>query len=139
MQNLLANKPVYSCPIELMWSDLDAYQHVSHIAYLRMIEECRSRWMESVPSAWQGDDQGPVVANINIDYRQSLYWPNTVQVSLQAGAIGRSSLTLAHELSTEGDQGRIVHAEASVTVVWIDKRTGRPVPLPESIRQLAGD
>lgn len=139
MQNLLANKPVYSCPIELMWSDLDAYQHVSHIAYLRMIEECRSRWMESVPSAWQGDDQGPVVANINIDYRQSLYWPNTVHVSLQAGAIGRSSLTLAHELSTEGDQGRIVHAEASVTVVWIDKRTGRPVPLPESIRQLAGD
>ena len=139
MQNLLAGKPVYRCDIELMWSDLDAYQHVSHIAYLRMIEECRSRWMSSVPSDWQGDDQGPVVANINIDYRQSLYWPNTVQVTLQAQAIGRSSLTLAHALCTEANGERLTHAEASVTLVWIDKRSGRPVPLPACIRQLAGD
>jgi acyl-CoA thioester hydrolase len=53
--------------------------------------------------------------------------------------MGRSSLTLAHELSTEGDGARLLHAEASVTVVWINKHTGRPVPLPDCIRQLAGD
>src|SRR5690625_652900 len=59
--------------LPVRWGDMDAFNHVSNVVYLRYIEDCRGQWMQSVPSHWQEADTGPVVANININYRRPLY------------------------------------------------------------------
>lgn len=130
----------FSCQLDLLWGDLDPYNHIGNVTHLRLIEECRARWMESVPSDWQGEEQGPVVANINLDYRRPIYWPARVQVSLTPAKVGRSSLVLKHQiLAVEPaltDQP--IYAEGETTLVWIDKHSGKSVPLPQPMRDLAG-
>ncbi len=131
---------IFRVSLPIRWGDLDAFNHVSNVAYLRYIEECRARWMESVPSHWQGSEAGPVVANITINYRQPILWPATIQITLKPLSPGRSSIKLEHEVRSEtGDEkAPILYADATTTLVWIDKKKGESVPLPVSIRELAG-
>lgn len=131
---------VFRMQLTVRWGDMDAFNHVSNVAYLRYMEECRSRWMSSVPSHWQDADTGPVVANININYRMPIVWPATVEISLKPLSPGRSSIKLEHEIRALGknDKPGELYADATSTLVWIDKQSGESVPLPVSIRELAG-
>lgn len=130
---------VFCCELDLLWGDLDPYNHIGNVTHLRLIEECRARWMESVPSDWQGEDQGPVVANINLNYRRPIYWPARVAVSLKPIKVGRSSLVLEHRISAvePPNSDQPIYAEGQTTLVWIDKKSGQSVPLPQVMRDLA--
>jgi acyl-CoA thioester hydrolase len=125
--------------LPVRWGDMDAFGHVSNVVYLRYIEDCRAQWMESVPSHWQDGETGPVVANININFRRPMYWPETVEVTLRPLSPGRSSIKLEHEIRSIPEKGgeTTVYADATCTLVWIDKKKGEPVPLPTCIRDLA--
>jgi len=58
--------------IEVRWGDLDALNHVNNTAFLRYLEEVRIRWFESLDGPWEGDDFGPVVVNINCNFRREI-------------------------------------------------------------------
>jgi len=127
--------------IDIRWGDMDAFGHVNSGAYLTYLEDARVRWMDSVPSHWQTGETGPVVANVSINYRQAVRWPAEVEVTVKPLSPGRSSIRLEHEIRERTDPpGRgAVYADATVTVVWIDREGGESVPLPTSIRELASD
>ena len=128
----------FSIKLPVRWGDMDAFGHVSNVVFLRYIEDCRAQWMESVPSHWQDGDTGPVVANININFRRPMYWPEEVEISLRPQSPGRSSIKLEHEIRStrEHDGERTLYADATCTLVWIDKKRGEPVPLPTCLREL---
>lgn len=133
----------FRMPLEVRWGDMDAFGHVNSGAYLAYLEEARVRWMDSVPSHWQSDETGPVVANISLNYRHAIHWPAEIEVTLKALSPGRSSIKLEHEIRAQVDppeenpgQGTL-YADATVTLVWIDKNSGDSVPLPGAIRELA--
>src|SRR5699024_181949 len=130
--------PEFKLTLPVRWGDMDSFGHVSNVVYLRYIEECRAQWMESVPSRWQEAETGPVVANISINFRRPLYWPEEIEVTLNPLSPGRSSIKLEHEIRSIPDQDgkAAVYADATCTLVWIDKEKGEPVPLPTSIREL---
>lgn len=128
----------FSIKLAVRWGDMDSFGHVSNVVYLRYLEDCRAQWMESVPSHWQEGEAGPVVANININFRRPMFWPEEIEVTLRPQSPGRSSIKLAHEIRSIPESGgeAIVYADATCTVVWIDKRKKEPVPLPNCIREL---
>ena len=130
--------PEFIIQLPVRWGDMDSFGHVSNAVYLRYLEESRAQWMESVPSHWQGEETGPVVANINISYRQPLQWPADIEVSLKPLSPGRSSIKLEHEIrsAAQEDKPPRLFADATCTLVWIDKKSGEPVPLPGCIREL---
>ena len=130
----------FSVEMEVRWGDLDAFGHVNNATYLSYLEQCRSAWMNTVPCHWQDGDAGPVVANVNINYRRPLHWPERVAVSLKPESPGRSSIKLncaIRSATDEPDADAQLFADATVTLVWIDKKSGESVPLPASIRELA--
>lgn len=131
----------FSIELDVRWGDLDAFGHVNSATFVSYLEQCRCSWMSSVPSHWQDGDIGPVVANININYRRQLRWPERVRVTLKPASPGRSSIKLDSEIrSLSGDDKTkaVVYADATVTLVWIDRKSGDPVPLPAAIRELGG-
>ncbi len=126
--------------MSVRWGDLDGFNHVSNVTFLRYLEECRARWMESVPSHWQDGESGPVVANITINYRRPITWPAEIEAGLRPLSPGRSSIKLEHEIraaSGKTEKPGELYADATTTLVWIDKKTGESVPLPTCIRSLA--
>ena len=136
--------------LDVRWGDVDSFGHVNNAVFLAYLEECRSQWMDSVPCHWQEGETGPVVANININFRRPLLWPARVAVTLKPDSPGRSSIKVESEIRsvTVADSGKkgdkksdkekpVLYADATATLVWIDKKSGESVPLPGSIRELS--
>jgi len=126
--------PEFACENEVRWGDMDAFGHVSNVTYLRYIEDCRGAWFSKLLPKWQTTDTGPVVANTNINYRTPIVWPARVRTLLTPAEPGRSSLKLRFEIRDADSEKDTLYADAVVTLVWIDKEKGEPVPLPDPIR-----
>ena len=125
--------------LDVRWGDVDSFGHVNNAVFLAYLEECRSQWMSSVPCHWQEGEAGPIVANVNINYRQPIHWPARITVTLKPGSPGRSSIKLESEIRSvpaDDKQKPVLYADSIVTLVWIDKKSGESVPLPTSIRDL---
>jgi acyl-CoA thioester hydrolase len=123
---------VYLCP--LRWADMDAFQHVNNVVYLRYLEEARVDWMFNRASAAGVSDfvdLGVVVARHEIDYRRPLmYSPRPVRIESWVTRIGNSSFTIAYEVRDEMH----VYATASSVLVPYDVTKGRPRRITEEER-----
>ncbi|MCA1779783.1 MAG: acyl-CoA thioesterase [Xanthomonadaceae bacterium] len=129
----------FSVELDVRWGDVDSFEHVNNAVFLSYLEQCRTEWMNSVPSHWQQGESGPVVANININYRRPIHWPARLKVTLVPDSPGRSSMKLNSQIRSipaDPKQQPVLFADAVVTIVWIDKKSGESVPLPNSIREL---
>jgi acyl-CoA thioester hydrolase len=125
---------LYACDLSIRWSDMDGFGHVNNALYLRYMEEARVRWLEDCAPDWATGAEGPVVANITIDYRRPIVWPATLRCTIHAVKAGRSSMTVQHQL-IDANNGTL-YAEASIVLVWISQQTGRSVALPEQVKRL---
>jgi acyl-CoA thioester hydrolase len=106
---------VYLCP--LRWSDMDAYQHVNNVVYLRYLEEARVDWMfrRAAEAGVEGFAAfGTVVAKHEIEYRRPLvYRPEPVRVEVWVTDIAAAKFTVAYEVRDD----EAVYATASSVLV----------------------
>ncbi|MGN6480739.1 acyl-CoA thioesterase [Luteibacter sp.] len=131
-----APNPIFITPMDVRWQDLDAYNHVNNANYLVYLQEARLKWLMNLPDPWYSPEAAPVMAHSEINYRLPIEWPADIQIELYVNRIGSSSMTVGHRIVDSEDATRI-HADGSVTMVWIDTKTGRPVALPQAIRDAA--
>ncbi|GAA1977805.1 thioesterase family protein [Catenulispora subtropica] len=114
---------VYLCP--LRWSDMDAYQHVNNVVYLRYLEEARVDWMfrRASEAGVEGFATfGTVVAKHEIAYKRPLvYRPEPVRVEVWVTHVANAKFTVAYEVCD--DDG--VYATASSILVPYDVAAGR--------------
>ena len=128
-----AHKPaLFRMPVDLRWRDLDAFNHVNNSNFLTYLEEARIRWFASWNGEWVTDATAPLLAAVQLNYRQPIPYPADVAVELFAERVGSSSVTIGHRI-VSGD-GATLYADGHVVMVWIDRASGRPVPLPEVVR-----
>jgi acyl-CoA thioester hydrolase len=117
--------------IDIRWSDLDAYAHVYHPAYLTYLEEARDRWLNHL-FGLDGQIWDYVVARVAIDYRGALgISDGAAVVRCRVEQVGRSSLTTKEEVLAP--DGRLA-ADAEVVLVAWDPAAGRPRPLTDTER-----
>jgi acyl-CoA thioester hydrolase len=126
--------PLFITPMDVRWQDLDAYNHVNNANYLVYLQEARIKWLQQLPGQWFGPDGAPVMAHSEINYRLPIEYPADIQIELFVNRMGTSSMTVGHRIVDSNDATRI-HADGSVTVVWINPKTGRPVSVPDVVRQ----
>ena len=96
------------------------------------LEEARIRWFDSIGEAWVTDEFAPVVVSTQLNYKQPIPYPADVVVELYVDKVGTSSVTIGHAIASE--DGGTLYNDGNVVAVWIDRATGRPRPLPDSIR-----
>ncbi len=131
--------PLYTVRVPVRWGDQDALGHVNNTLYLRYVEQARIEFLESLADGgWPGaPDSGPILAAAELQFKRPIHYPATVVVSIHSAGPGRTSFPLDSVLSVEGDEDT-VYAEVEATLVWVDRRTGRPTPLPEALRAALG-
>lgn len=122
-------------PIALRWSDMDAYQHVNNVQYLRLLEEARVYAFKD----WFGRDrdlidEGLLVVSQAIDYllpMEFAYAP--ARVAVWCSGVGAASFDLGYAVcGPEADDA--VYARGRVTLVAYDLVQQRPRRLGEAER-----
>jgi len=131
-----APKILFRMPVALRWRDLDAFQHVNNSNFLTYLEEARIRWFESWSGEWVNDTIAPLLAAVQLNYRMPIPYPADVAVELFAEKVGNTSVTIGHRIV--GGDSATLYADGHVVMVWIDRAGGRPVPLPEAVRNALG-
>jgi len=118
--------------IAVRWGDMDAFNHVNNTLFLRYVEEARIRFFASLGDGWLTEGSGPVIVNINCNFRREIRYPATVRVVTTAHQASEKRLIMTHRLEDAGDPKRL-YGDAEVTALWVDSAAGRSVPLPEAV------
>ena len=123
---------LFRIPIALRWSDLDALNHVNNARYLTFLEQARIEWFDTVDEPWMTDEIGPVVATATLNFKRPIEYPASIAIELFTERLGNTSVTIGHRIiAADGT----VHCDGHVVAVWIDRRSGKPVPLPAAVRR----
>ena len=128
-------------PVQLRWSDLDAYGHVNNVEMFRILEEARITAFWAHPAEEAVLDSGPgasshtFVARQEIEYLRPLgFARRPVRVEMWIGHMGGASLDVCYEVhddasptgrSGPGSTARPV-ARAVTTIVLVSAATGSP-------------
>src|SRR5262249_49191704 len=89
-------------PVPVQWGDQHAFGHVNHTVCFRWFETARIAYADRIglSELMQTRRVGPILAAVSCDYRRQITYPETVIVGAKVTRIGRTSLTIEHELLT---------------------------------------
>ena len=135
MSDASTRTPLFRLPIAVRWRDLDAFDHVNNSTFLTYLEEARIQWFASLEREWVTETMAPLLAAVQLNYRMPIGYPADVVVELFADRVGNTSVTIGHRIASE--DGRTLYADGHVVMVWIDRASGRPIPLPAAVREMA--
>jgi acyl-CoA thioester hydrolase len=120
--------------IELRWRDLDFLGHLNQAVYHELLEEGRGALFEQLGALDGGFFF--VLARVELDHRQEIRRDHgPVAVALRVEAVGRSSVTVAHEIIRA--DGAVAAEGRSVLVAW-DRDARRSRPLSDAERSALG-
>jgi acyl-CoA thioester hydrolase len=128
---------VHELPVPIFWGDMDSLAHVNNTVYFRYMEQARVSWIQAIGGRNAGDDEGPVIANTFCNFYRPLVFPGQVMLRLYVANPGRTSIDTYVSIERVDTPGE-VYAQGGATLVWVGLQDGRPRPLPDFIRVLAG-
>ena len=123
----------YELTLPVRWADMDVNAHVNNTRFFTYFESARLAWFESLRARDKRNGQGGVVVQASCNYLRSIPYPETVRINLYAGAPRRTSFTTYYDLLSETDP-TIKYADGQAVMVWVDRATGNPLPLPDYVR-----
>lgn len=129
--------------MQVRFADTDAQGHMYFANYLTFCDEALAAYMHHVGVPWQSlveDGVDMFYASARCDYRGSATFEAVVGIATRVRRVGRSSVTSAYVM--RGPDGAVM-AEAELTSVCVEVATGRPVRVPdrlrEAVRRFEGD
>ncbi len=117
-------------------TEIDSLGHVNNAKYLEYMEWGRVEWLTETGLTMDVLRRLgilPVVANININYRRELRLGQRVKIVSKLSQIGNKSFVVRHELYNEREE---LVSDADVTMVMIDAKERRAIPLPDEFVRL---
>ena len=123
-----AGAPVVTTHVQVRFGDLDALGHVNNVQFFRFIETARVRYMDAL----RGSLGRVLVARSECDHRREIgAQVRTVDVDVHAESVGRTSFTLRHDLTVDGE----TVATGRVVLVKVDEQH-RPTPIDDEERSV---
>lgn len=134
MDDLLAGFPVV-IDIPVAWGEMDAFQHVNNMVYLRYFESARIAYFERMGfiAVMNQTGIGPILAQITCRYRKPLTYPDTVSVGVRVSEMAQDRFTMlcrmvSHKLAA-------IAAEAEATIVAYDYSQRQKAVVPDGVRR----
>lgn len=121
-------------PLQTRWADNDIYGHVNNVTYYAYFDTVINCYLieKGGLDIADGDVVGFAVETM-CRYVKPLAYPDALEAGLRVGHLGRSSVRYEVGIFRKGAKeaaayGHFVH-------VFVDRVSGRPVPLPPRIRR----
>lgn len=124
-----------SMDITVNWGDMDALGHVNHSVFATWMETARMEYFSKMGmmELYENSNTGPILARIEVDYKFPIVFPDVVKVLTSVSRIGNSSFDMKYEISSLAKEGEVA-ATGKVVGVLVDYNTGKPVPMPEELK-----
>jgi acyl-CoA thioester hydrolase len=124
----------YVVPATTRWTDNDMYGHLNNAVYYELFDSAINGWLITggVADSTSAPEIG-VVAESRCRFFAELAYPETIDVAVRVGRVGRSSVTYA--LGLFGRDGEAVAAYGHWVHVYIDRESRVPVPVPAQVRE----
>lgn len=130
MEKALFPHPV---KINVQWGEMDALGHVNNVQFIRYFETARV-YMMSVSGLWglyESKGIMIVLAKIECNFIQPLYFPDTITAQARIVSMGSSSMVVEHQIISEKSG---LAAQGNGIIVFVDQKTGKSTPIPADIR-----
>jgi acyl-CoA thioester hydrolase len=117
------------------WDMLDLMGILHNAAYPLLFERARTEFWRSLGFGRYGDpefDWPYLVARNEVNYRAPITKDEVVDVKVFVEAIGRTSMTIGHEVYREDG---VLSADGRTVLVRIDPTSSKPIPWSDSLRQ----
>jgi len=117
------------------WSDNDIYLHVNNVIYFSYFDTAvNQNLLENGVLEIKNSDVIGLVVNNQCQFFASIAFPDMVYVGVGVEKIGNSSVT--YRLGIFKNQENVLSALGSYTHVYVNRKSHRPVPIPEKTRAL---
>jgi len=137
--SMAETRPSIETREEVMFFDTDCGAVVHNLAYLRMIETCRTRLAAAMGMDLHSMSQTqvfPVVARTEIDYKRPAKLGDWITIRGILGEIGKARFWCHFEMIREADGALLVSARQSLALVQMPQ--GKPLRLPPEWAQRWG-
>lgn len=119
--------------ITTRWMDNDVYRHVNNVVYYSYFDTVVNQYL--VDRGVLDIEKSPVIGLVvetQCHYFSPIAFPDTVHAGLRVAKLGTSSVRYEIGIFRNADmqaaaQGHFVH-------VYVDRASGRPTPLPATLR-----
>ena len=141
MKNTIKVKWPVQTTIPIQWGEMDAFNHVNNVVYIRWCETARIELFRKIwgdrginmKEILEGNGVGPILANFNVNYKIPISYPDNVIIQTRVAQIGNTSFNVEHQVFTE-KMGDSVVAEASSVVVMLNYKTAEKFNLNSSMK-----
>ena len=121
--------------LPVLWGYMDAMGHVNNTIYFRFFESARVEYLARMGLfATQAGEHEivPILASTKCDYKVPLTYPDEVIITAKTVRVGRTSFTQSYEVFSTAQN--VVSAVGEGVIVCVEKKSGKPVPVPETVR-----
>ncbi len=117
----------------IAWGEMDAFQHLNHIMYLRYFENARVEFLKDL-NLWNPEEKsnfGPVIAKLEVEYLKQVRYPEFLDVTI--GILNLTSRSFVIGCTMWNQKNEIVFTGKG-NFFWINFSTNKILTLPEEIR-----
>lgn len=124
-----------SLELRIDWSDLDMYQHVNNLTFIRFLQSGRVNFWEATGLGvlYEKTNRGPMLVSTHCDFKKSLQYPGKAIVKTKLAYLKNSSFGLDHLILNENNE---VCAEGRDVAVCYDFNTESTYAIPEDLREI---
>lgn len=120
---------------KVVWGDMDAFQHVNNVRYIRFFETGRLELMvqSGLIDVMEHHKSYFVLAKIECSFLKQVTFPDTMEIATRIKSIGNTSYVVEHAIFTE-KHGLAAFGDG--VVVLVDALSGKKTPIPQELRTI---
>jgi acyl-CoA thioester hydrolase len=120
--------------IPLRWKDNDVYSHVNNVEYYSFFDTVIGEYLVTKGGLdFRAGSPVGLCVESHCAFKAPIAFPATVLAGLRIGKLGTSSVRYEIGLFDADDETEI--AEGWFVHVFVDRKTRRPAPIPERLRE----
>jgi acyl-CoA thioester hydrolase len=119
--------------ITTRWMDNDPYGHVNNAVYYSYFDTAVNAYL--IGQGALDIAKSPVIGLVvetHCNYFSAIAFPDLVRAGLRVGHLGTSSVR--YEIGLFRDDEDLASAQGHFVHVYVERATGKPVPLPEKLQ-----
>ena len=118
---------------DVIWGDMDAFQHVNNTVFFRYFEDARWEFFNrfGVSEYKAKHNVGPILAATNCDFKMALTFPDRIHIGARYTIPSPKKISMEYVLYSEEHDD--IAAEGEGLLVYYDYGQGRSCEIPSEI------